>query len=305
MNQAVIKTTGLTKVYGKKERRKCAVDAVSMTVQRGDIYGFIGANGAGKTTFLRMLMGLARPTAGKIELFGEGGAASLTKNRARIGCIIETPALILSMTARDCLTAHKLLIGRREADIDGLLAKVGLSDTGPKKVKDFSLGMKQRLAIAQALMCGPEVLILDEPTNGMDPAGIVEVRNFLKGLASSGITILMSSHILSELEQLATRFGIIADGKLIEEFSAGELERKRVRNITVRVYPYERACALIAVMAGVGGYKLLGEGRILLEDEADFKAVNKLFVKNDIDVEVIEKEAGGLEKYFIEVTNHE
>ncbi|MCL2751861.1 MAG: ATP-binding cassette domain-containing protein [Firmicutes bacterium] len=296
MNEIVIRAEGLTKIYGPKR----AVDGVSMTVYRGDIYGFIGSNGAGKTTFLRMVMGLVKPNAGRLELFGDGNPDALVKNRARIGCIIETPALILSMNARDCLRAHKLLTGRREADIDALLATVGLSDTGSKKVKDFSLGMKQRLAIAQALSTNPEVLILDEPTNGMDPAGIVEIRNFLKRLSADGITILMSSHILSELEQLATRYGIIADGRLIEEFSAADLENKQLRSVTIQVNDPEKACGILRSAYTDGDFQCLADGKIVIRSEADFKAMNKLLIVNDVDVRIVTMESGELEKYFIQ-----
>lgn len=296
MNEIVIKANGLTKIYGTKR----VVDNVSMTVYRGDIYGFIGSNGAGKTTFLRMVMGLVRPNSGSLELFGQGGEEALTKNRARIGFIIETPALILSMNAYDCLYAHKLLTGKKDADIPKLLDMVGLGGTGAKKVRDFSLGMKQRLSIAQALLNNPEILILDEPTNGMDPQGIVEMRNFLKHLSSQGITILMSSHILSELEQLATRFGIIANGKLIDEFSASQLAERQVSSVTIRVDDIVRAAELLASAVAAGKCVLPGEGRILIKNGADFKEINKLLVVNGVGVEVLAKETADLEKYFVQ-----
>jgi len=296
MNEIVIRAEGLTKIYGQKR----AVDEVSMTVYRGDIYGFIGSNGAGKTTFLRMVMGLVKPNAGSLELFGENGPESLTKNRARIGCIIETPALILSMNARDCLYAHKLLTGKKDADIDALLATVGLSGTGAKKVKDFSLGMKQRLAIAQALINNPEVLILDEPTNGMDPAGIVEIRNFLKHLSANGLTILMSSHILSELEQLATRYGIIANGRLIEEFSAADLERKELRSVTIQVDDLNKAYNILRGAYADEDFQCFTDGKIVIKSESNFKAINKLLIVNDVDVKIVSMESGELEKYFIQ-----
>ena len=296
MNEIVIRAEGLTKIYGQKR----AVDEVSMTVYRGDIYGFIGSNGAGKTTFLRMVMGLVKPNAGSLELFGENSPESLTKNRARIGCIIETPALILSMNARDCLYAHKLLTGKKDADIDALLATVGLSGTGAKKVKDFSLGMKQRLAIAQALINNPEVLILDEPTNGMDPAGIVEIRNFLKHLSANGLTILMSSHILSELEQLATRYGIIANGRLIEEFSAADLERKELRSVTIQVDDLNKAYNILRGAYADEDFQCFTDGKIVIKSESNFKAINKLLIVNDVDVKIVSMESGELEKYFIQ-----
>jgi len=221
--EAVIKSMGLTKVYGEKT----AVNNVNMTVNRGDIYGFIGANGAGKTTFIRMIVGLIKPTSGTFELLGASNGAGLDAARKKVGSIVETPALLYNMNAHDCLTAHQMLYGKTDAQkVTDILKLVGLGDTGKKKVKDFSLGMKQRLAIAGALVNNPEILILDEPTNGMDPQGIVEIRNFLIKLAKDGMTILISSHILSELQQLATRIGIIRDGALIDEFDIKSLGKQ-------------------------------------------------------------------------------
>lgn len=296
MSETVIRANGLTKTYGMRR----VVDNVSMTVCRGDIYGFIGSNGAGKTTFLRMVMGLVRPDSGSLELFGQGSQDSLVKSRARIGFIIETPALILDMNAYDCLYAQKLMSGKKDADIGGFLNMVGLGGTGAKKVRDFSLGMKQRLSIAQALINNPDILILDEPTNGMDPQGIVETRNFLKHLSSRGITILMSSHILSELEQLATRFGIIADGRLIDEFSAAQLAERQITSVTIRTDDPAKAARLLAGAVSPEKYAYLDGGRILIKNEADFKEINKLLVINDIGVEVLAKESADLEKYFVQ-----
>lgn len=295
MDEIIIKAEGLTKKYGART----VVNNVSMTLCRGDIYGFIGANGAGKTTFLRMAMGLVRPDSGKLELFGQGSAASLIRSRARIGCIIETPALIPTMNAYDCLYAQKLLTGSSKADIRGLLAMVGLAGTGNKQVKDFSLGMKQRLAIAQALVNDPEALILDEPTNGMDPGGIVEIRNFLKFLSGKGITILMSSHILSELEHLATRYGIIDNGVLIDEFSASELLSRQIRSIIIGVDDMPKTLQLLSEKYPAA-FTVLDGGTIRLNNERDFKEVNKLLVMGGVAVNVISKDESDLEKYFIQ-----
>lgn len=226
---AVIKTNNLTKVY--KDLR--AVDAVNMTINKGDIYGFIGANGAGKTTLMRMLMGLVAPTEGTFELLGKSDSQGLHEARKKIGSIIETAALIDNMTAHDCMRAQSLMYGKiDEARIKELLELVDLADTGKKKVRNFSLGMKQRLAIAQALINKPEILILDEPTNGMDPMGIIEIRKLLQKLvAEQGLTIMISSHILAELQQLATRFGIINKGILLDEFTAKEIKAKGFANL--------------------------------------------------------------------------
>ena len=200
MNVTVFEAINITKKY----RNTLALNQVSMSVMQGDIYGFIGENGAGKTTMIRLLTGLAEPTTGKIALFGESNK-KLAKQRDRIGCIIESPSLYLDMTAYENLEVQRLQRGiPGKGCIDNALALVGLKDTGKKKAKDFSLGMRQRLALAIALLGNPEFLVLDEPINGLDPTGIIELRNLLKRLNKErGITILISSHILTELHQLA------------------------------------------------------------------------------------------------------
>lgn len=199
----------------KKYRNTLALNQVSMSVMQGDIYGFIGENGAGKTTMIRLLTGLAEPTTGKIALFGESNK-KLAKQRERIGCIIESPSLYLDMTAYENLEVQRLQRGiPGKGCIDNALALVGLKDTGKKKAKDFSLGMRQRLALAIALLGNPEFLVLDEPINGLDPTGIIELRNLLKRLNKErGITILISSHILTELHS-----------KLLERFYVADVSR--------------------------------------------------------------------------------
>ena len=223
MNVTVFEAINITKKY----RNTLALNQVSMSVMQGDIYGFIGENGAGKTTMIRLLTGLAEPTTGKIALFGESNK-KLAKQRDRIGCIIESPSLYLDMTAYENLEVQRLQRGiPGKGCIDNALALVGLKDTGKKKAKDFSLGMRQRLALAIALLGNPEFLVLDEPINGLDPTGIIELRNLLKRLNKErGITILISSHILTELHQLANRYGILHEGKLLQEITATELDKR-------------------------------------------------------------------------------
>lgn len=234
MNVTVFEAINITKKY----RNTLALNQVSMSVMQGDIYGFIGENGAGKTTMIRLLTGLAEPTTGKIALFGESNK-KLAKQRERIGCIIESPSLYLDMTAYENLEVQRLQRGiPGKGCIDNALALVGLKDTGKKKAKDFSLGMRQRLALAIALLGNPEFLVLDEPINGLDPTGIIELRNLLKRLNKErGITILISSHILTELHQLANRYGILHEGKLLQEITATEeysklLERFYVADVS-------------------------------------------------------------------------
>lgn len=214
----ILKTNHLTKRYGHRP----VVNDLSMTIQKGDIYGFIGKNGAGKTTLIRMITGLASPSDGNIQMFG---SSNLLDGRAKIGTVIEAPAFYPGMTAKENLITQCKLQGIKDySHIDNLLELVGLHDTGKKKCKNFSLGMKQRLAIAIALIGKPDLLILDEPTNGLDPEGIKEIRELILKLNQKyQITVLICSHILGELSKFATRYGIIHHGKLVEEFTEADL----------------------------------------------------------------------------------
>ena len=213
----ILRTNHVTKRYGSRP----VVSDLSMTIHKGDIYGFTGKNGAGKTTLIRMITGLAAPSDGNMLLFGK---PDLLEGRKKIGTVIESPAFYPGMTARENLTAQCRLQGEDSAQVDEILALVGLDDTGKKKARNFSLGMRQRLAIAIALIGTPELLILDEPTNGLDPEGIKEIRELILKLnKEKDITVLISSHILGELSKFATRYGIIHQGRLIEEFTEDEL----------------------------------------------------------------------------------
>ena len=255
MKEAVLKTYNLCKKY----KDQMAVVNVSMTIRKGDIYGFIGQNGAGKTTLIRMITGLARRTSGEIELFGGSGEEALNKGREFIGSLIESPAFYKNMTARENLEVSRLVrnIPGKEC-IDEVLNLVGLKDTGKKKVKDFSLGMRQRLGIANALLGNPKLLILDEPINGLDPMGIIEIRELLKKInKEKDITILISSHILGELSEMATTYGIIANGKLIEEISSSELSQKCRQYIDLKVDDAKKAVILLERQFGITDYEVL------------------------------------------------
>lgn len=221
----ILSTEQLCKTYGNYT----ALDHVSMHIPTGEIYGLVGQNGAGKTTLIRLITGMQFPTSGEFTLFGVSSKTKeIASARKRIGGLVETPALQQSLSARENLKAQSILCGcpSNEA-IDELLEFVGLSDTGKRKVKDMSLGMRQRLAIAVALVGSPDFLILDEPTNGLDPRGIVEIRELILRLNKERrVTVLISSHILGELSKLATRYGFIERGRLIEEISAKELNER-------------------------------------------------------------------------------
>lgn len=215
----VIETQNLVKQY----KTKLAVNDVSIHVKRGDIYGLIGKNGAGKTSLMKLILGLTMPTRGKIQLFGSG---RLDEGRKKIGSLIEAPGLYKSCSAYENMLRFTILYGADKREIKPLLDKVGLGNTGSKKAGEFSLGMRQRLGIAIALLARPEVLVLDEPINGLDPAGIKEIRDIIIGMNREGVTFIISSHLLDELAKVVTNYGIISDGCLIEEVTARELQER-------------------------------------------------------------------------------
>lgn len=244
MSSVILEAHDLTKEY----RHTVALDHIDLKIEKGKIYGFIGQNGAGKTTFLRLVTGLAFPTSGTLSLWGKTVEKELQEQRKRIGCMIETPALFPTMTAYQNMEIQRIQRGIPDkAVIQKTLDMVGLKDTGKKAVRNFSLGMRQRLGIAIALLNTPEFLILDEPINGLDPAGIVEIRNLLKSLNKEyGMTILVSSHILEELYQTASEFILIDKGKIIEEISDRELNDRCKRHILfAKLVVHQIACMVI------------------------------------------------------------
>ncbi|MBP3728826.1 MAG: ATP-binding cassette domain-containing protein, partial [Lachnospiraceae bacterium] len=218
--ECVLQTRALTKCF----QHKVAVDHVNMNIPAGEIYGFIGRNGAGKTTLMRMILSLALPTEGDFQLFGEKASPRTAR---KIGALVETPALYTNCSARENLIRFGMLCGSDEKEADRILDLVGLTGSGSKKVGRFSLGMKQRLGIGIALLGQPSFIVLDEPVNGLDPAGIQEIRNLILHLnRDQGVSFLISSHLLDELGKIATRFGIISRGRLVEELSMQELNAK-------------------------------------------------------------------------------
>ena len=293
----ILNTKNLTKTYKKKN----AVSNLNMSINKGDIYGFIGKNGAGKTTTIKMIVGLAAPTSGEITLFE---SKSLNQGRRKIGTVIEAPAFVPNLTARqNMLIQWKLLGNKNPAIIDEMLNLVGLDYVGKKKVKNFSLGMKQRLGIAMTLMGEPEFLVLDEPTNGLDPKGIVEVRELLQKLNEErGLTILISSHNLSELAKLATRIGIIDDGVLLEEFSIDELDERCKSKLVVLVDNTEKAKDILAEQLNLNDYKVIDANTIEIYDkDVDSGTINTTLAKNDVVVNSISTSHADLEEYFLNV----
>ena len=293
----VITTNGLTKSY----KGKPAVDHVSMKVHKGDIYGFIGRNGAGKSTTLKMLCGLVYPTAGEIQLF-EGSVMDEAARR-RIGILIEEAGLYPNLTARENMMLKARYLGLVSDDsVDQALELMNISDTGKKKVKNFSMGMKQRLGIAMALLGNPDLLILDEPINGLDPEGIREIRECLQRLnEQAGKTIIISSHILGELSKLANRYGIIKDGQLVQQITKEELEERCKDYLKVEVDDADRASVVLSENFPGITYEVFGGNQLHVYDFTDSGSVTALLVENKVSVLSCAFHRMDLEQYFLEL----
>ena len=299
MSELLLSTSALTKQFGRHK----AVDQVSMHIKRGAIYGFIGRNGAGKTTTLRMIGGLASPTAGEIEMFGCRGR-ELKQIRSRVGCLIEGPGLYGNMTARDNMKMKCLLLGvQKKGYIEELLEVVGLKDVGKKHVKRYSLGMKQRLGIAMALIGEPDLLVLDEAINGLDPQGIAEVRETILRLNKErNMTILISSHILEELSKIATDYGIIHQGTLLQEITDEELRERCSERLEITLSSPELAIPVLDRL-GIRRYQVMDKEHIYVFERLDESArLNMEFAKAGIPVKGLAVTNEELETYFLNLT---
>ncbi len=289
----IIETKELVKRYGHNN----AVDNVSIHVKNGSIYGLIGKNGAGKTTLMKLLLGLVRSDSGKISLFGS--SSDLCKKRISIGSLIEEPALYKSETALENMRRFAILVPTPEEELHKLLELVGLQDAGNKKAGKFSLGMRQRLGIAIALLGKPQLLVLDEPINGLDPAGIKEIRDIILELNSRGITFLISSHLLDELGKIATVYGIMSDGKLTEEITAEELNERCRTFLSVKTDDPEKAKQ--ALLDWQPDLRLETSGSsVHITSEVDASEVIIALVNAGVRVYEMRNESIGLEDFFIE-----
>lgn len=299
MSEFLLETHGLTKQYGHHK----AADDVNLHIKKGAIYGFIGRNGAGKTTCLRMIAGLARPTSGEISLFGYTGSR-LSQVRSRVGCLIETPGLYKNMTAYENLKVKCLMAGiKKKGYIEDILESVGLSDTGNKRVKNFSLGMKQRLGVGLALVGEPDLLVLDEPINGLDPQGIAEVRDTVQRLCDEkNMTIIISSHILEELSKIATDYGIIHNGSLIQELTREELMKRCSERIEITLDNPQSALPVLDNM-GFVNYQVTDKNHIYIFERLDESAsLNMELARHGIFVKGISITSEELESYFLSLT---
>ncbi|WP_374964153.1 ABC transporter ATP-binding protein [Lysinibacillus sp. RS5] len=298
----IVKTNQLTKVYEGKE----AVSSVNMHVKKGEIYGFLGPNGAGKTTVMKMLTNLTKPTSGDIEIFGEKLTDQSYEVLKRLGTIIEYPIFYENLTAKETLELHCEYMGYYDKkEITHVLDLVKLTNTEKKRVKDFSLGMKQRLGIARAIITKPELLILDEPINGLDPVGIKELRELFKMLCKEyGITIIISSHILGEIEQMADTIGVIKNGRLINEVSMDAVNHSQADYIEVIVNDGRKAAFIIEKELHITNFKLMDDNSIrIYESTASQKVLTKTLIEHDIEIEGISKKTSSLEDYFLKLIN--
>ena len=295
----ILTTENLTKIYGEKR----AADSVSLHIKKGDVYGLIGRNGAGKTTILKMICGLSCPTSGSITFEGKAGA-ELSKEMHKIGSLIETPGLFPKMSAYQNIKIKCIVCGKNDdAYIKSLLKQVGLEKVGKKPTQSFSLGMKQRLGIALALVGDPEFIVLDEPINGLDPQGIAEMREIIHKLSKErGMTVIVSSHILDELAKVADAFGIINDGKLIDEFTAEELESRCSKYTVLKAGDLETTRKVLADN-GLDKYEVLDNGNIRINGEIeDTSKLIAALVGAGVPVYELASVQGTLEQYYLNCT---
>lgn len=301
MSDFIIETKNLTKKFGSRR----VVNHVDLQVKKGEIYGFLGPNGAGKTTTIRMLLGLARPTQGSIQIFGKDIRKDKLSILKKVGSLVEYPSYYGHLTAYENLEAVRILLDAPKSRIEEVLSIVRLTKDAKRPVKGFSLGMKQRLGIATALLGNPELLILDEPTNGLDPSGIIEIRELIKSLPKEhGITIVISSHLLSEIDQMATQVGIISKGQMIFQDSISALRAQSTSKIKVSVNDGESAWKTLLTH----GYKTdFIQDKLVIENCADQQVAEivKSLVQNDYSVYRVEEERKSLEEIFLELTGQE
>jgi len=299
MEQLVVQTKDLTKRYGSGDSARLAVDRVSMTVRRGEVYGFLGPNGAGKTTTLRMVLGLIGPTSGSATVLGRpAGEPDVT---ARIGALIEGPGFYPYLSGRDNLRTMARYRGIPDAVADAALERVDLADRGKDKFKSYSLGMKQRLGVASALMGDPDVIVLDEPTNGLDPAGMADMRALIVSLSRSGQTVLLSSHLLAEVEEICDRVGVIAGGRLLVESTVSAL--RGGRRLRVAATPVDLALATAMRVAGEDAVQLEGKAVLVDLPAERMPEVVRAFVTEGLDVHEARISERTLEEVFFEMTD--
>lgn len=297
----ILQTNRLSKKIGSK----MLVTDVDIHIRKGEIYGFLGPNGAGKTTVMKMITNLWKPASGTIELFGERLTPKSYDVLKRMGSIIEFPVFYDHMTGRENLQLHCEYMGYyNTGSVENAMQMLNLTDAADQPVRNYSLGMKERLGIARAVMCKPELLILDEPTNGLDPAGMKQIRDLLKMLSSEyGITIMISSHILSEVESIADTVGIIHHGRMMKEIRMQDIEEMNLNYVEISVTDEKRAAYVLAEMLKLHNFKEFDNGKIRIYDHSvSTQQLTKTLALNDVEVTGIGKKAETLEDYFLKLT---
>lgn len=297
----ILQTSQLT----KKIRNKELVSDVDIHISRGEIYGFLGPNGAGKTTVMKMITNLWKPDRGSIEIFGEMLTPHSYEILKRMGSIIEFPVFYDHMTGRENLTLHCEYMGYYNVNsVKDALQMLGLDAAADQPVRSYSLGMKERLGIARAVICKPEILILDEPTNGLDPAGMKQIRELLKTLCSEyGITIMISSHILSEIESIADTVGIIDHGRMMKEVRMRDIEEISLNYMELAVLDERKAAYVLTEKLGLANFKIIDSGRFRIYDRSVSSGqLSKALALNDVEVVAIGKKTETLEDYFLKMT---
>lgn len=300
----VLQTSGIEKVYDKKK----VLDDVTLNLEKGKVYGLIGKNGAGKTTLMRLICGLSYPTSGKLELFGKSKKREYNSMLSKLGALIEYPTLNGKMTAKENLKLNRIIRGITDSKVENeVLELVGLSDLGSKKVKDFSLGMRQRLSIAIAILSNPDFLILDEPVNGLDPIGVVEIRKLIKQLNESrGITILISSHNLQELYQTATNYIIIDKGSIKKNISLSEIEEQCQHYLIIESNNNDVLIDILQNELKINEYEVLSDNEVKFQiDAIDKKKIVETIHSSGLIVYNIESKEETLESYFISIVGEE
>jgi ABC-2 type transport system ATP-binding protein len=299
MPNVVISTDAITRLF----HRKTAVRNLSLQVQQGSIYAFLGPNGAGKSTTIRLLLGLLRPSAGNIALFGLDLRRHRREILSRTGSLVETPSLYEHLSARENLEIPRRILSAPRSDVDRVLGIVGLENVGRNLVKTFSLGMKQRLGLAQAMLGKRDLLILDEPTNGLDPAGIQEMRSLIRRLPGEhGVTVFLSSHLLTEVEQVATHVGMLSQGELVFQGSIEELERLRQAHLQISVSDPDSALTLLSAR----GWQAHAEnGYVVTSDVQAAAAINRALIEGGLEVDHLTVQSISLEEMFLKMTSAE
>jgi ABC-2 type transport system ATP-binding protein len=303
--ELVVETRGLTKRFGER----VAVDGVDLRVPRGSAFGYLGPNGAGKTTLIRMLLGLTRASAGEMSVLGRPVPAKRAEALRRVGAIVEEPRFHDHLTGRENLW---IVAAAREpaahARIDGALARVGLAERANDRVRSYSQGMRQRLGVARCLLADPDLLILDEPTNGLDPAGIQEFRTFVRELVAEGRTVLLSSHLLSEVERICDAVAIVDRGRIVAQGPIADLAGREAHSVLVGVDDRERARGLLLALGHVSRVEPEAESlRVVLSQNGSLEQaaseINRLLVGAGVAVHRLEPEQASLEQAFLEITS--